>query len=364
MPIILMGVLFGLAMDYEVFLVSRMREDYVHHRDAHGAIESGFLGSARVVTAAALIMFAVFAAFVPSGDAAIQPIALGLAVGVTIDAFVVRMTLIPAVLTLFGRHAWWMPRALDRLLPHFDVEGESITRELELAVWPPPPARADLAIAAEGVTLSRGDLVLVADFSARVPRGDALVLRADGRAAAAALAAAICGRHAVASGRLKCLGLVLPARAPWVRGRTALVTLGGSREPADDIRVALTGSVEVLVLCDLDEVGATRARAAVVDVLRRAADVVDHSSASASGRARGRDSAAHAAFDRAPLTVVVTCGLEADVSDMLAPFVTQEVRVDGGPETVRSAGAGAGAGAGASAGAGAVDEVHADAGVG
>ncbi|QDZ15384.1 MMPL family transporter [Humibacter ginsenosidimutans] len=95
MPIILMGVLFGLAMDYEVFLVSRMREHYVHHGDAHDAIEAGFLGSARVVTAAAIIMFAVFAAFVPEGDASIQPIALGLAVGVAIDAFIVRMTLIP-----------------------------------------------------------------------------------------------------------------------------------------------------------------------------------------------------------------------------------------------------------------------------
>ncbi len=123
MPIVLMGVLFGLAMDYEVFLVSRMREDYVHSRkngatraEAHaialGAIRSGFTSSARVVTAAALIMFAVFAAFVPEGDASLKPIALGLAVGIVIDAFLVRMTLTPAVMALLGDRAWWLPRWL------------------------------------------------------------------------------------------------------------------------------------------------------------------------------------------------------------------------------------------------------------
>ncbi|MCC5697715.1 MMPL family transporter, partial [Klebsiella pneumoniae] len=93
MPIVLMGVLFGLAMDYEVFLVSRMREEYVHTGDARGSIVHGFTASAKVVTAAAVIMFAVFIAFVPTGDANIKPIALGLAVGVFVDAFIVRMVL-------------------------------------------------------------------------------------------------------------------------------------------------------------------------------------------------------------------------------------------------------------------------------
>ena len=90
MPIILMGVLFGLAMDYEVFLVSRMREDYVHTGDARASVLSGFTGSARVVTAAAVIMISVFAAFVPHGDSSVQPIAFGLAVGVFVDAFLVQ----------------------------------------------------------------------------------------------------------------------------------------------------------------------------------------------------------------------------------------------------------------------------------
>ena len=117
LPIILMGVLFGLAMDYEVFLVSQMREDYVHGHDAQHAIRTGFTSSARVVTAAAIIMISVFAAFIPDGNATIKPIALGLAVGVFVDAFLVRMTLVPAVMALLGNAAWWIPRWLDRVLP-------------------------------------------------------------------------------------------------------------------------------------------------------------------------------------------------------------------------------------------------------
>ncbi len=127
LPIILMGVLFGLAMDYEVFLVSRMHEDYVHSAghgdDARRAVITGFTASARVVAAAAIIMFSVFAAFVPHGDAIVKPIALGLAVGVFVDAFLVRMTLVPAVLALLGRRAWWLPRWLDARVPRLDVEG-------------------------------------------------------------------------------------------------------------------------------------------------------------------------------------------------------------------------------------------------
>jgi len=137
MPIILMGVLFGLAMDYEVFLVARIREDFVHNgRDARAALRSGFAGGSRVVTAAALIMVSVFAAFVPEGDANIKPIALALAVGVFVDAFVVRMILVPAVLALMGNAAWWIPGWLDRLLPHLDVEGEGLARKLEVASEP------------------------------------------------------------------------------------------------------------------------------------------------------------------------------------------------------------------------------------
>lgn len=129
LPILLMGILFGLAMDYEVFLVSRMREEYVHGKSALEAVRSGFVASGPVVVAAALIMFAVFAFFVPEGMGPIKQIAFALAVGVAVDAFLIRMTFVPAALALLGDRAWWLPGWLDRLLPTFDVEGETLTRE-------------------------------------------------------------------------------------------------------------------------------------------------------------------------------------------------------------------------------------------
>ena len=151
LPIILMGVLFGLAMDYEVFLVSRMREDFVHTGDAKGSVRTGFASSARVVTAAAVIMIAVFAAFIPSGDTIIQPIALGLAVGVFVDAFLVRMTLVPAVMTLLGQRAWWLPRWLDRLLPSLDIEGEALAHHLRHEEW--VERHGPAAVRAAGLTV-------------------------------------------------------------------------------------------------------------------------------------------------------------------------------------------------------------------
>ena len=128
LPIILIGVLFGLAMDYEVFLVSGMREEWAHTGRARRAVVDGARHSVRVVTAAALIMFTVFAGFFPLDDSLIKPIAFALAVGVAIDAFAVRMTLVPAVLALAGRGAWWLPAWLDRLLPDLDVEGSSLQK--------------------------------------------------------------------------------------------------------------------------------------------------------------------------------------------------------------------------------------------
>ncbi|WAZ21504.1 MMPL family transporter [Streptomyces cinnabarinus] len=123
LPIVLMAVLFGLAMDYEVFLVSSMREEWVRTGRARDAVVDGAGHASRVVTAAALIMFFVFASFVTTEDAIVKPIAFALAFGVLVDAFVVRMTLVPAVLAMVGRGAWWLPRGLDRLLPDLDIEG-------------------------------------------------------------------------------------------------------------------------------------------------------------------------------------------------------------------------------------------------
>lgn len=126
LPIMIIGILFGLAMDYEVFLVSRMREDFVHGETAREAIVSGVGHGARVVVAAALIMISVFAGFVLIDDAVVKSMGFALAVGVLVDAFVVRLTLVPAVMSFLGNGAWWLPRWLDRLLPNVDIEGERL----------------------------------------------------------------------------------------------------------------------------------------------------------------------------------------------------------------------------------------------
>ncbi|MEI4271824.1 MMPL family transporter [Klenkia sp. LSe6-5] len=127
-PILVIGILFGLAMDYQVFLVSRMHEAHAHGRVPVAAIRSGFRSAAPVVFAAALIMFSVFAGFVPAGDATIKSIGFALAIGVLFDAFVVRMVLVPAALALLGERAWWLPRWLG-WLPVLDVEGAALQRD-------------------------------------------------------------------------------------------------------------------------------------------------------------------------------------------------------------------------------------------
>ncbi|MGV9283759.1 MMPL family transporter [Streptomyces sp. NPDC003730] len=126
MPIFMVGVVFGLAMDYEVFLVTRMREAFVHGEKPHQAIVTGFRHGARVVTAAAVIMMAVFAGFIGSSESMVKMIGFGLAIAVFFDAFVVRMAIVPAVLALLGKKAWWLPKWLDRALPNVDVEGEGL----------------------------------------------------------------------------------------------------------------------------------------------------------------------------------------------------------------------------------------------
>ncbi|MBS2940060.1 MMPL family transporter [Nocardioides sp. J2M5] len=128
LPIIATGILFGLAMDYQLFLVSGMREAYAHGAPARVAVQHGLHAGRSVVTAAAIIMISVFAGFVFSHDATIKPIGFGLAFGVLLDAFVVRMLLIPAAMHLLGEAAWWLPKWLDRILPDVDVEGARLER--------------------------------------------------------------------------------------------------------------------------------------------------------------------------------------------------------------------------------------------
>jgi RND superfamily putative drug exporter len=127
-PIILVGVLFGLAMDYQLFIASGMREAFVHGTPARTAVVAGVQGARAVVIAAAIIMISVFGGFMFSHLAMIRPLGFGMAVGVLFDAFVVRLLLMPALMHLLGRSAWWLPKWLDRILPDVDVEGASLER--------------------------------------------------------------------------------------------------------------------------------------------------------------------------------------------------------------------------------------------
>lgn len=124
LPIISIGILFGLAMDYEFFLVSGMHEAYGKTKDAKKAVVQGFAVGSKVVTAAAIIMISVFGGFITNHDTTIQTMGFGLAVGILVDAFVVRMTIVPAVMTLLGRASWWLPKWLDKRLPHISIEGD------------------------------------------------------------------------------------------------------------------------------------------------------------------------------------------------------------------------------------------------
>jgi len=131
MPIMVTGILYGLAMDYQVFLVSSMRESYVHGHHGKESVIHGYDQASRVVVAAAIIMVSVFAGFIFAHDIMIKQIGFALAIGILIDAFFVRMALVPAVMAIFGDKAWWLPKWLDRLLPNLDVEGDKLLAELK-----------------------------------------------------------------------------------------------------------------------------------------------------------------------------------------------------------------------------------------
>ncbi|GAA4070272.1 MMPL family transporter [Microbacterium laevaniformans] len=325
MPIILMGVLFGLAMDYEVFLVSRMREDYVHTRRARGgradrqtavgAVRSGFTASARVVTAAAVIMFAVFAAFIPEGDTSIKPIALGLAVGIAVDAFLVRMTLGPAIMALLGEKAWWMPRWLDRALPHFDIEGEAVERELALTAWPEPDytgalAADHLSVRVEGGK-GVGDITLFRSSSIRLEQGGTLLATAADPRAGRAFVLTVAGRVDPSEGRLRVAGHLLPGRGAWVRAHVGVALLEGAAAPLTELRRALAGGTTMVVIDGLDTLtGADRDQAAALlrDAQERAAARTTRSGAPAH-----------------PLTIVASARREGPALDVLADAHRQSV---------------------------------------
>lgn len=228
LPIILVAVLFGLSMDYEVFLMSRMKEEYIRTGDPQRAIVDGFVGSSRVVTAAAVIMLAVFAAFVPEGDPNIKSIAFALAIGVFVDAFLIRMLFAPAVLQLFGRRSWGLPAMAERALPHIDVEGEGLHERLALESWPTRNSTA--AITAEGLTL-RGQRGLVySDVSLHLPEGDWLIVHGPSGSGKTALLLTLAGRMTFDTGRLRIAGHLVPQETPAARRSVALAEMAGINE--------------------------------------------------------------------------------------------------------------------------------------
>lgn len=242
LPILLMGILFGLAMDYEVFLVSRMREDYVHGKSAREAIESGFIGSSTVVTAAAAIMFFVFAFFVPEGEGPIKSIAFALAVGVAFDAFVVRMTLVPAVMALLGSHAWWLPRKLDKVLPTFDVEGETMYNQLRLAEWPHP--EQPWPVYAEGLAVDD----VFGPVDAAVAPGRVLIVEGP-PAARAGVLLTLAGRMRPDAGRARVAGHLVPEESSLVRAHTSYIDVTAGHDISRELR-RLERASEPIVLID------------------------------------------------------------------------------------------------------------------
>jgi putative drug exporter of the RND superfamily len=123
-PLLMFAILFGLSMDYEVFLLTQMREHYKQHGDARRAVVEGLANTGRVITSAAAIMVCVFTSFVLNGDPVVKEFGVGLAVAIAIDSTLVRCLFVPAVMVLMGKHAWWLPRWLDKILPHISIEGE------------------------------------------------------------------------------------------------------------------------------------------------------------------------------------------------------------------------------------------------
>jgi RND superfamily putative drug exporter len=239
LPILLLAVLFGLAMDYEVFLVSGMREEYVKTREPRKAIVHGFQHAARVVTAAALIMFFVFFAFVPEGSGVIKGIAFALAVGVVFDAFLVRMTLVPAAMALAGRAAWWLPKWLEKRLPDVDIEGEGLRAHVEQQRW---AAERPAAVKIENARFGLAERP-IGPLTVEVPTGGVLVVRGevvDRRVVAATLA----GRLAPVSGRLAVLGEPLPSGSGAVMRSVAIAEVATDAAIGDTVREIVARRVD------------------------------------------------------------------------------------------------------------------------
>ncbi|HSV40462.1 MAG TPA: MMPL family transporter [Nocardioidaceae bacterium] len=254
LPIILLSVLFGLSIDYEVFLVSRVREEYLRGTTPREAVRRGYLASARTVSIAAIIMIAVFGAFTRHGDATTQPMAFGLAFGVFIDAFLVRVTLLPAMLSLLGDLAWYMPKWLDHRLPSIDIEGEALQRQTRLAGW--PYAGAHGGVHADQVELSDRGKAVFGPISFDVAPGKVLLIQEGQHADAKALALSVAGRMKPTGGILKVARKVVPEENLGLRAAVSLTLLDETTaNPVASVQASITPRSEIIVvdgLCNIE----------------------------------------------------------------------------------------------------------------
>jgi RND superfamily putative drug exporter len=249
LPIFGMGILFGLAMDYEVFLTSRMREEYVHG-NTDDFVRAGFASASKVVVAAAFIMFGVFAFFVPATVGMVKPIAFCLAVGIGLDAFLIRMTLGPAVMALLGKRAWWLPAWLDRILPVLDVEGETLAHQMRVRE---ALGGGGEVIIARGLGATVGERTYFEDVDVDVLPGEILCVQG-APAARRALLYGLAGRVRLSSGDAMVAGRVIGAESALVRREAMLL------KPGDGFNKALRSSKAKVVLVDgLEELSAKQA---------------------------------------------------------------------------------------------------------
>jgi RND superfamily putative drug exporter len=214
-------------------------------------------------------MFAVFAAFVPEGEGPIKTIGFGLAVGVFVDAFVVRMTLVPAVLALLGRSAWWLPRWIDKRLPSFDVEGEGLAHQVALASW--PTADDPHLIYAEGLSIRRADGQLTTDITVSVLPHEVLVVQGPTGAGKTSLLLTLAGRMTLLAGRAKVAGLVMPEQSGAVRRQTGFVDCAAVRPGSGDLRAELRSVLEakpkVVFVDHVERLTSTDDRVALANLL-------------------------------------------------------------------------------------------------
>lgn len=227
LPILGVAILFGLSMDYEVFIVSGMRETWAHTGDYRRSVRRGFAGGVRVVTAAALIMIFVFASFIPEGTGTIKPIAFTLAVGILFDAFLIRMTLVPAVMFLFRRAGWYLPTWLDRLLPTVDIEGEGIVRHTADVAW----ADGERRWALSSIDLVPRAPFAIAPLSVHAERGTTTTVSVPA-ASRRGVVATLTGHLEPAAGRVQASGAVAPTGARELRQVAAPVIDDGSAADA------------------------------------------------------------------------------------------------------------------------------------